>query len=342
MRTEVKIGIGVGAALAAVAVGWVAVAALKKSHSPADEPAANNAPADLAKVDKTDNINVLDLIPANPTAKPTSAPASAPAAAPANDLLGGTPVVATPAPTTKPSLHLTPVHGESANNARLDINWGDNGPNSIGPVTKDNKATPADAANPAAAGARTYVVKSGDSLWKIAEEMYGNGSKVGLIKEANKLGSSNALRVGQKLTIPPLPSKTPAATPVASADGSAAPDANGGLVTATPAASGKTYTVAAGDAGLWAIAKKVYGDGSKWELIAKANPGIRPEALRVGQKLNIPDAPGASANASGSASRPAVESGSSVTVTTHHAAAKPVKSSAKAAPAESSNRPLFD
>lgn len=47
----------------------------------------------------------------------------------------------------------------------------------------------------------TYTVKKGDSLWKIAKKLLGNGSKYTKIQKAN--GISNALiRVGQKLKIP--------------------------------------------------------------------------------------------------------------------------------------------
>lgn len=51
------------------------------------------------------------------------------------------------------------------------------------------------------------------------------------------------------------------------------------------------YVVRAGDAGFWAIAEKVYGDGRYWPLIAKANPSVDANALRPGQKLIIPPPP---------------------------------------------------
>jgi LysM repeat protein len=48
---------------------------------------------------------------------------------------------------------------------------------------------------------RSYVVKSGDSLWKIAKMYYGNGSLYSKIATANKLKSS-LITPGQKLVIP--------------------------------------------------------------------------------------------------------------------------------------------
>lgn len=46
---------------------------------------------------------------------------------------------------------------------------------------------------------------------------------------------------------------------------------------------------------LWMIAKKVYGDGSKWQLIYDANEQILsdPAELKIGMKLTIPEAPSA-------------------------------------------------
>lgn len=53
---------------------------------------------------------------------------------------------------------------------------------------------------------RTYTVQPGDSLWKIAEEMYGNGSKYPVIFEANRdlLDNPDKIFPGQELKIPDL------------------------------------------------------------------------------------------------------------------------------------------
>ena len=66
--------------------------------------------------------------------------------------------------------------------------------------------TPAEAPPEDDAGVKTYTVKSGDSLWKIAEEMYGNGSKYKTIFEANKdiLDDPDKIFPGQVLKIPEL------------------------------------------------------------------------------------------------------------------------------------------
>jgi len=58
----------------------------------------------------------------------------------------------------------------------------------------------------ASEGGRTYTVQSGDTLWKISQEMYGNGSKYMKIFEANTPMLENPDRIfpGQELVIPDL------------------------------------------------------------------------------------------------------------------------------------------
>ena len=62
---------------------------------------------------------------------------------------------------------------------------------------------------------------------------------------------------------------------------------------AKPAASGEaaqsgTYTVVRGDS-LWRIASKVYGSGSLWGKIFRANPQVKDASMiYVGQTLIIP------------------------------------------------------
>ncbi|MFC1720291.1 LysM peptidoglycan-binding domain-containing protein [Pseudomonadota bacterium] len=53
-------------------------------------------------------------------------------------------------------------------------------------------------------GPRSYTVQSGDTLWKIAQEMYGKGSEYMKIYEANTdlLKNPDNILPGQKLVIP--------------------------------------------------------------------------------------------------------------------------------------------
>ncbi len=59
---------------------------------------------------------------------------------------------------------------------------------------------------PAGQGQRSYTVASGDTLWKIAERMYGKGSNYQAIFEANRdiLDDPDRIFPGQKLVIPDL------------------------------------------------------------------------------------------------------------------------------------------
>ena len=97
----------------------------------------------------------------------------------------------------------------------------------------------------------TYIVKSGDSLWKIANKY---DISVSELKNLNGLTSDN-LSVGQILKIP----------------------------SNSPNVSGSTYTVKAGDS-LWNIANK-YGI-TVAEL--KSLNGLTSDNLSIGQILNVP------------------------------------------------------
>ncbi|MFH1023979.1 MAG: LysM peptidoglycan-binding domain-containing protein [Planctomycetota bacterium] len=53
----------------------------------------------------------------------------------------------------------------------------------------------------ATGGGKSYTVKKGDSLWKIAKETYGDGNMAKKIRDANNLTDDN-LKIGQKLVLP--------------------------------------------------------------------------------------------------------------------------------------------
>lgn len=73
-------------------------------------------------------------------------------------------------------------------------------------VTKDaptSSNTSSRSTQPASSG-KSYTVKSGDSLWKIAKQMYGDGSQYNKIYEANKdkIKNPNLIYAGQTFIIP--------------------------------------------------------------------------------------------------------------------------------------------
>ena len=105
--------------------------------------------------------------------------------------------------------------------------------------------------------ANTYTVKSGDSLWSIANKY---GTTVANLRSLNNLTSDN-LQVGQVLRVP----------------SSEAGNNTGGT------GSGTTYTVKSGDS-LWNIANKY---GTSVNAIKSLN-GLTGDALSIGQVLLIP------------------------------------------------------
>ena len=94
-----------------------------------------------------------------------------------------------------------------------------------------------------ATGKKLYTVKKNDNLWKIAETIYGDGTKWNLIYEANKdiLDNPGDLRVGMELVIPEAPQKKSETEAAAStADEASADAAATKASTASTAAAAKT------------------------------------------------------------------------------------------------------
>ena len=79
----------------------------------------------------------------------------------------------------------------------------------------------------------------------------------------------------------PTPAYQPAPQPVQ-------PIAYDSTPTASASALGNgNYTVKRGDT-LYGIARSRYGDGKQWTKITQANPGLKPETLKVGQTFTLP------------------------------------------------------
>jgi LysM repeat protein len=122
----------------------------------------------------------------------------------------------------------------------------------------------APAANPVilVAGLRTVTVRSGDTLWRIAEENLGRGSRWPEVLAANpSVASPEALKVGMQINLP--------------ADVRAPRESK--------------VRVNAGDT-LSKIAEAQYGRAGYWRCIAEANPTVS-DANRIfeGQELVLPN-----------------------------------------------------
>ena len=88
------------------------------------------------------------------------------------------------------------------------------------------------------------------------------------------------------------PAPAPAPVPAAAPQPVAQPVVYDTMTTQTPvspngAVGSGNYKVKKGDT-LYSIARSHYGDGKQWSKIASANPGLRPETLKVGQTIAVP------------------------------------------------------
>jgi nucleoid-associated protein YgaU len=70
---------------------------------------------------------------------------------------------------------------------------------------RSGSSSTAPPARPAAGAGQTYTVKSGDTLWAIAERFYGDGSMWTRIHDANRgrIADPDMIQPGWTLTIPP-------------------------------------------------------------------------------------------------------------------------------------------
>jgi nucleoid-associated protein YgaU len=123
---------------------------------------------------------------------------------------------------------------------------------------------------------RTYTVQGGDTFASIATKFYGEERAWFDIAQANPSVDPKRLQVGQEIVLPNRETTVREREEV------------------QPPAPGRdqNYTVRPGD-NLSKIAKKFYGDSEQWDLIYARNRqliGPRPDALKVGMELVIPQA----------------------------------------------------
>ncbi len=128
---------------------------------------------------------------------------------------------------------------------------------------------------------KTYIVKSGDDLWHIAQNVYGSGYNWIDIANTNKLENPSVLFAGTKLTLPNVKQRTaevaqitptPTTQPVAGDMGRIA---------------GRSYKIQRGD-DLWHIAVRAYGDGYKWVEIARVNKLTDPNLIHADNTIVLP------------------------------------------------------
>jgi len=165
---------------------------------------------------------------------------------------------------------------------------GPGAPTSLAPNSVAGNETVAPAAPVAASvsttAAHTYVVKKGDSLWKISKA---ENISVGELSRANNLTKTSTLKVGQKLTVPVMAKaeKTNIATASMVPTPADATTVSPTTSAVTADAGTGNYTVKSGDS-LWKIARL---QNVSVTAIKQAN-SLSSDSLKVGQKLHIPTA----------------------------------------------------
>lgn len=183
-----------------------------------------------------------------PTAQPTNKPTAIPTTKPTN------------APTVKPTEAKKVAQATTA------------------PTAVPTKAPVKEETKISASG--EYTVKSGDSLWTIAERQYKSGYNWVDIARANNLSNPGQITVNQKLKMPKVTAKAPTGTNVAQKEQNNTSNVANKI-------TGNSYKVVKGDS-LWTVALRAYGDGYKWTEIAKANKLANPGVIHPGNTLNLP------------------------------------------------------
>ena len=150
-----------------------------------------------------------------------------------------------------------------------------------------------------AAKERTHTIAKGETLGDVAKRYYGKRSLGVKLAEFNAVDASR-LKIGQQIKIPDLAVLDPASVPAPGAEASRL--ARGGAESPLPqpltegivappgavieseAAKFGTVKVVEGDT-LYRIAKRVYGDGTRWTEIAALNNLGDGRALKPGREL---------------------------------------------------------
>jgi nucleoid-associated protein YgaU len=287
MRTDAKIGFAIGGVLLAVLTVYAIVV---PKHS---KKTANT-------------VSLVTPVPATPSTSDTSTTSNPPPIAAADS--GTTPATAIALP-KDPVAPTSPAGDKIVDNTsgmtdavnppkdlpKVDSTSGKLVGDVYTPAGKERTRShggaitpPQDDINTSVATAdRTYVIKPGQTLSKIAYEVYGNSRFWVAIQRENSGLDSNHLKVGSTIKLPDV---SPVPGPITVSDEQFS---NPVTHTHTEAAisSGRTYTVKSGDS-LYGIAKRLLGSGRKADALYSLNKdviGPDKSRLKLGMILKLPE-----------------------------------------------------
>jgi LysM repeat protein len=146
-------------------------------------------------------------------------------------------------------------------------------------ATTTNNAPATPSLRPSSPGPASYTIRPGDSLERIARR---HNTTAAVLVRLNQIQDPLKIQPGQTLKLPeatqaPATVSSPAPAAAAAASAASAP-----TTVARPAATG-THTVAPGET-LYSIGKK---HGVSVNHLLAANPGVNPNTLRPGQRLQL-------------------------------------------------------
>lgn len=184
-------------------------------------------------------------------------------------------------------------------------------PANVNPSPTGGRTTPVESEplrrdRPRETPANLYVVQPGDTLSQIAMEKLGTWKRWKEIVDANPGLDESKLKVGARLMLPSTeaaPATTPTAVPAVTPRNE--PRVETPASAPASARARRTWKVAEGES-LWKIAERALGDGALWGEIAKANPEIDVNKLKVGQTLRLPEGARAERESSRERSQPEV------------------------------------
>lgn len=224
-------------------------------HKPVMEPV----------IDRTSDAKVIDLLPPTPAVNTTSMAASA-----------LDPVRPEQRTMINPDGYLQPrIVQQPGADLRAMLGSAETTPDGFVPV---NPEPPAIQVN-----VKHHDVKSGETLYAICREHYGDTTLVKALAQYNKMDDPASLKVGRRLMIPPaeeIGGRTVASTAPAAASSSSSAQPK-------PAAPA-TYVVKSGDS-LATIAQRFLGSKSKWKKLHEMNRDVveDPDDLKVGTVLKV-------------------------------------------------------